>query len=402
VAILPVKRNYHERDAPSTPSIPFSTSSCLLIKMAPVWSYQPLKAFYLIATVATTPPWLILYALRCVARPLRPVRAWSVSACISFYVARILLRTIGATRFKTGLIRSSGSAPKENFVLIEPAKSEVYKSLPQDPAVQPVPLGSLWFPGPPPPTPDPDETMFLHLPGGAFVMSFPPVKLGTDIFKTMTDALPGAHRMLLAQYRLAHDSSSRFPAALQDAVTAYTYLLEQGISPKNIVICGDSAGGNLVLALARHLSSGAAGLPMPRGALIWSPWVDMSADGLRALQQNPRHKTDVLPMNLLRWGAEAYSPLDEQALPFTSPAGHPFKTTIPIMIHAGAVELLRDQARAFAEEMRTVNGEMVQYRETKDMPHDMLLSHGAYGEWIVTESFIKEAAAFLENPKVEA
>lgn len=54
---------------------------------------------------------------------------------------------------------------------------------------------------------------------------------------------------LMPQYRLASDSSTRFPAAMQDRLTAYMYLLGQGVSPEDIVLSGDSAGANLVVAL---------------------------------------------------------------------------------------------------------------------------------------------------------
>jgi acetyl esterase/lipase len=72
----------------------------------------------------------------------------------------------------------------------------------------------------------------------------------------------------LAQYRVANTPATRFPAALQDAVTFYSQLLDLGIPAKNVVIAGDSAGGNLVLALLRYIEANPTLIPHPRGVLL--------------------------------------------------------------------------------------------------------------------------------------
>ena len=82
-------------------------------------------------------------------------------------------------------------------------------------------------------------------------------------------------RVLLVNYRLAPENP--FPAAVDDAVLAYDYLLDQGIAADRIMLAGDSAGGGLTLAALVALRD--AGKPMPSCATCFSPWVDLEGTG---------------------------------------------------------------------------------------------------------------------------
>lgn len=84
--------------------------------------------------------------------------------------------------------------------------------------------------------------------------------------------------MLYTQYRLA-SRAHPFPAAVQDFLTAYQYVLGHGVPPRDLVLTGDSAGANLVLALLRYLA--AQGLPQPGGAVAFSPWVEVTAGAVQ-------------------------------------------------------------------------------------------------------------------------
>ena len=85
-------------------------------------------------------------------------------------------------------------------------------------------------------------------------------------------------------YRLAPEHP--FPAGLDDAVSAYAQLLDSGVAPGNMVIAGDSAGGGL--ALACLLAARARGLPMPAGAVLFSPWTDLTLSGETMRTMNDR------------------------------------------------------------------------------------------------------------------
>ena len=81
--------------------------------------------------------------------------------------------------------------------------------------------------------------------------------------------------VLSFEYRLAPEHP--YPAAVEDAMRAWDYLMYQGYGAENVTVAGDSAGGNLALVLCRRLK--AAGRRMPRALLLMSPWTDMTMSG---------------------------------------------------------------------------------------------------------------------------
>ncbi len=84
-------------------------------------------------------------------------------------------------------------------------------------------------------------------------------------------ASPGS-AVLCPEYRLASHPGGRFPAALQDAVTAYAFLVfELKVPAANVVLSGDSAGAHLVLGLLRYINAHKYIFPEPTGTLLWSP-----------------------------------------------------------------------------------------------------------------------------------
>jgi acetyl esterase/lipase len=137
--------------------------------------------------------------------------------------------------------------------------------LPPDVHTEPVDAGGV--PGEWTTTPGADPTrvmLFLH--GGAYIS-------GSIASHRGLVAEAGRHagmRTLALGYRLAPEHP--FPAALQDTLTGYRFLLAQGIAPERIVIAGDSAGGGLTLAGLVSLRT--AGEPMPACAWCISPWTD--------------------------------------------------------------------------------------------------------------------------------
>ena len=84
-------------------------------------------------------------------------------------------------------------------------------------------------------------------------------------------------------HRSAAEPGCHFPAQLQDAITTYSHLLNQGFKPANIIFSGDSSGGHLAFNLLRYLlENPSAQLPKPAVVLICSPWVDLVTDDYTA------------------------------------------------------------------------------------------------------------------------
>ena len=82
-------------------------------------------------------------------------------------------------------------------------------------------------------------------------------------------------RVFSPAYRLAPESP--FPAALEDALESYRYLLKKGYDPRQIALCGESAGGGLIYALCLKLKE--ENLPLPGGLIAMSPWTDLTSSG---------------------------------------------------------------------------------------------------------------------------
>ena len=128
-------------------------------------------------------------------------------------------------------------------------------------------VGGLWVS---PTAPAPRATI-LYLFGGGYVLGSPASRRKT------AGHLANAARMrvLVANYRLAPEHP--FPAALDDAIAAYEFLLARDVVPGRVFVAGDSAGGGLALALLLALRE--RGSPLPAGAVALSPWADLTCSG---------------------------------------------------------------------------------------------------------------------------
>ena len=147
---------------------------------------------------------------------------------------------------------------------------------------------------------------------------------------------------LALDYRLAPEHP--FPAAVDDAVAGYRYLLGRGIRPGRIAIAGDSAGGGLVVAAMVAIRD--AGLPQPGCGWCISPWVDMEAAGdtmtSKAETDPTVQKAGILDMaRLYLNGADPRSPL-------AAPLYADLAGLAPLLIQVGACETLLDDALRLA------------------------------------------------------
>ena len=174
----------------------------------------------------------------------------------------------------------------------------------------------------------------LYLHGGGYVIGSP------RSHRHLAAAIAGAAgaSALVLDYRRAPEDP--FPAAVDDAVASYRWLLEQGTSPERIVIAGDSAGGGLTVATMVALRD--AGLRQPAGAVCISPWVDLTGSG-----DSYRTKAAVDPI-VARPGidrmARAYLGATDPRTPLASPLFADLRGLPPLLIHVGSDEVLLDDA----------------------------------------------------------
>jgi len=155
-----------------------------------------------------------------------------------------------------------------------------------------------------------------------------------------------------------------YPAALDDALLSYRWMLDSGIPAGRTAICGDSAGGGLSAALIQRLRD--EGLPPPAAAVLISPWIDLTCS-CASHQRNA--ETDYLATeHTRRWasyyagGADLRDPLISPH--FADPAGFP-----PTMVMVGTAEILHDEGVEFARRAEE-SGVQTELHMGHEMPHD--------------------------------
>jgi acetyl esterase/lipase len=144
-------------------------------------------------------------------------------------------------------------------------------------------------------------------------------------------------------YRLAPEHP--FPAAVDDAVSAYRFAISEGHAPEAIALCGDSSGGGLALATLVALRE--LGEPMPATAICMSPWTDLTLSG-PSLQLN-RDADPMVSAATLALMADAYLGEVDRRSPTASPLFADLAGLPPLLVQVGAEELLLDDATRFAE-----------------------------------------------------
>jgi epsilon-lactone hydrolase len=184
-------------------------------------------------------------------------------------------------------------------------------------------------------TPEADATsiiLFLH--GGGYVSG----SLKSHRHMVAQAGRRACARTFALDYRLAPEHP--FPAALNDAVAGYRFLLSRGFTPNRIAIAGDSAGGGLTVALL--VSARDAGMPLPACAWCISPWVDLAATGGSMMA-----KAAVDPMiekPYLLELAKSYLDGANPLTPLASPLYADLRDLPPMLIQVGSAETLLDDA----------------------------------------------------------
>ena len=181
--------------------------------------------------------------------------------------------------------------------------------------------------------------VILYLHGGAYALN------SVDSHREWIARLARATgtQSLAINYRLAPEDP--FPAALEDTLTAYRWLMAQGIDPARMLIAGDSAGGGLAAAALLALRDG--GDPLPAGAILLSPWLDLT---LGEASHHDRAAADpILSPGILHKYAILYAGDQDLRAPLLSPLFGNLAGLPPLLIQAGTDEVLLDDARAFAQ-----------------------------------------------------
>jgi epsilon-lactone hydrolase len=149
-------------------------------------------------------------------------------------------------------------------------------------------------------------------------------------------------RVLALDYRLAPEHP--YPAAVDDATAGYRWLLDEGFDPQRLVVAGDSAGGGLTAALL--LALGAEGDPRPAGAVLLSPWVDLTMSGA-SMEERAAEDPICSPGSLAR-SAAWYAGGEDPACPLISPLFGDLTGLPPLLVLVGTAEVLLDDSLRFA------------------------------------------------------
>ncbi len=185
----------------------------------------------------------------------------------------------------------------------------------------------------------PEGLAILYIHGGAWFMG------SANTHRAFVSRLAYASRIraLFVNYRLAPEFP--FPAGLEDCLSAYEWLIQTGIPPQRIVVAGDSAGGNLALALLLALRK--AGKPLPAGAVALSPATDLAFTGDSV---HTRLKVDPIfasggPTTII----QDYITNHDARDPLISPLYADLHGLPPLLIHVGDHEILLDDSTRFGE-----------------------------------------------------
>jgi acetyl esterase/lipase len=222
--------------------------------------------------------------------------------------------------------------------------------------------------------PEPGVVFYVH--GGGFVAC------SSRTHRPITAALARLtkRRVLSVDYRLAPEN--RYPAAMDDVMSAYDWLRQQGVDPRSIALAGDSAGGNLVLSLVIRLRH--RGAQLPACAVTFSPWTDLTG-GTGSGTSNDGRCAMFRPENFGQF-ARAYLGRDADKSGDASPMFADVTGLPPVLFHVGATELLLDDSRIMHERVRAAGGE-TELEVFEDVPHG----------WQMLTPFLPEARESLEQ-----
>ncbi|KAI0521076.1 FAD/NAD(P)-binding domain-containing protein [Xylaria bambusicola] len=363
--------------------------------------------------ILTATPFLLVHYLLDIVRFVsprgRPLKEWTFNQAVRVRTVRLLL-VYWAFALAGDRLTLKPGRERNRFDVFHP-KSQMYKGPLSATKIQPKAIGATWTPAQPSlaEVKSRKATVVLHFHGGAYVIGD-----GRDhdtgyLAKTLVRHM-GCKYVCTPQYRLSTHRGGHFPAALQDAVTSYIHLVEEmDIPASQIILSGDSAGGNMVLGLLRYIDEYGQdlGIPSPAAVALWSPWTDVSAalDVTQDITKSPYYMSDYLSAEFARWGGRAitaYGSIDASG-PYLSPLHHPFQMTtrIPMFVNGGGGEVLCDDIKAFSKTFEK-HGWPVHLVVSKHCPHDILLLGPRLGFHRDAEAAVRDAKAHQMAIKLQS
>lgn len=190
-----------------------------------------------------------------------------------------------------------------------------------------------------------EDRVVLQLHGGGYVGK---IHNGYRSFAGLYSEVGKGISVLTIDYRVAPENP--FPAALEDALAAFDWLLNCGFLPEQIVVAGDSAGGGLALALCLYLKDHNRGLP--GGLIAMSPWTDMTSSG-----ESYQYNFDKDPLfgntrDSLVYNRD-YAGNHDLTDPYLSPIFGDFTGFPPMLIQVGSLEMLLSDSLTVAEKAKS-------------------------------------------------
>jgi monoterpene epsilon-lactone hydrolase len=249
--------------------------------------------------------------------------------------SQALLAVMKALQPLTGqmAIQANRQAQDNLVLLLHPSKKATYREFDIDGVL------SLWCI---PKTHAPTRSVILYCHGGAYVAGSIQY---ARILASKVCELSGLD-VLAFEYRLAPEHP--YPAQLDDALTVWNYLLQSGYAPEDIILVGESAGGNLVLALCHQLR--AFGSSLPKALVCLSPWTDLSGSGVSYTSLQETDAT--LNGEFLKQAADMYADGEPIRDPLVSPLFGDFTGFPPTLIQAGTHEILMDDSTRLHENLQ--------------------------------------------------
>ncbi len=209
--------------------------------------------------------------------------------------------------------------------------------MPQDVKVEPTAVENMyaqWLI----PKGAPEGKVILYIHGGGFISG----SCLTHRGHVAKFVLGSQRKALLFDYRLAPEHP--YPAAVEDCVTAYRWLLQEGYLPSDIIICGESAGGTLTLATLIALRD--QEIPLPSGGVSISPVTDLTCTADSFVTN---FKKDIAPLNSWSVWTQYYIADNDPALPWLSPQKAELSGLPPILLCVGSYEIHLDDTVNFAK-----------------------------------------------------